>query len=280
MGVANEPKPLGLPKVGAPPKLGCAPKAGGLPNVGAPPKTGRGKAPVCCCCVGEPKPVLAIEEPPCENELNGELAVAPKPLTGELNIFDCCCCCCASVATAPPPNIEPPDAAVLFGAAPKAEPTKLKPDGVGVESGLLAAAAAEAKMLPVDWPKIEPLLTAALAGVGEPKTLTASGFLEGAPPNIEPPVQSALLTTALPNIDAVFSAGFAAALPKIDPAVLSGLLTALLPNMEPAEVLPTAADGLVGIVAAAAAANMPPVAAPNPTLLELPKILPPLAAGA
>lgn len=116
-----------------------------------------------------------------------------------------------------------------------------------------------------------------MAGVGEPKTLTASGFLEGAPPNIEPPVLSALLTTALPNIDAVFSAGFAAALPKIDPAVLSGLLTALLPNMEPAEVLPTAADGLVGIVAAA---NMPPVAAPNPTLLELPKILPPLAAGA
>lgn len=148
VGVANEPKLLGLPKVGAPPKLGCAPKAGGLPNVGAPPKTGRGKAPACCCCVGEPKPVLAIEEPACENELNGELAVVPKPLAGELNIFDCCCCC-GSLAAAAPPNIEPPDAAALLAAAPKAEPTKLKPDAVGAESRLLAAAA-EAKIPPVD----------------------------------------------------------------------------------------------------------------------------------
>lgn len=119
-----------------------------------------------------------------------------------------------------------------------------------------------------------------MVDVGEPKTLTVSTVLVGVPPNMDLPVLSALLTATLPNIEPVFSSGFVAVFPKIDPAVLSGLLTALLPNIEPTEILPPTAAGLVGMLAAAAAEKMPLVAVPNPTLLELPNILPPLTAGA
>lgn len=149
VGVANVPNPLGLPKDGAAPKVDWAPNTGGLPKVGAPPNTGREKAPVCGCCVGDPKLGLATAVPPCENELNGEVAVAPKPPVGDPKMFDCCCCCESGEAVAPPKR-EPPDAELFLVALPKAEPTKLKPDAVDVESGLLAA---EAKMLPVDCPK-------------------------------------------------------------------------------------------------------------------------------
>lgn len=51
-GAANDPKPFGLPNVGAEPKLGGEPKVVPPPNEGAPPKTGFANA---ALALGEPK---------------------------------------------------------------------------------------------------------------------------------------------------------------------------------------------------------------------------------
>lgn len=107
------PKPLGLPKVGAPPKVGLAPKAGVPPNTGlAPNPPGVG-----CCCggdCGEPKPVWATDPPPLA-WANPKPPVAGDDCEKEPN---------PALPVVPPPKSDPPDAGVAEAGAgePKMEP--------------------------------------------------------------------------------------------------------------------------------------------------------------